>query len=157
MKCFKCGTEKGKIIKHHVNYSPEIIVDCCWSCHQKIHRKLRKNKLCPLSVENVHKISKKSSGIRNANKYYINKLKTAKKNYNNILKYLDLSEKIAPNIQLFERIRYNLITGNLNYQSYFHSNSKQKLKYIDIFDEKLQLSFDNRGCGGSPASSPLKG
>lgn len=36
MGCFMCGTNKN-IIKHHTSYEPEEIVDCCRSCHLKIH------------------------------------------------------------------------------------------------------------------------
>ena len=34
--CFKCGATE-QIIQHHINYDPEVEVDCCLSCHAVIH------------------------------------------------------------------------------------------------------------------------
>ncbi len=39
--CFQCGATE-QLIKHHISYNPESIVDCCLSCHRKIHQKLSK-------------------------------------------------------------------------------------------------------------------
>lgn len=38
--CVVCGKDLdyNSVIKHHVNYNPEKIIDVCRSCHLKIHR-----------------------------------------------------------------------------------------------------------------------
>lgn len=35
-----CQNHKGKkrVFEHHLSYEPEIVADCCQSCHIKIHR-----------------------------------------------------------------------------------------------------------------------
>lgn len=65
VKCFKCGKEGGIIYKHHTSYNPEVLVDCCISCHSKIHHRIRKENTCSIPVDEVAKLSSRSSYIRN--------------------------------------------------------------------------------------------
>lgn len=122
--CFKCGIEaktlikwgkhKGlhptKIKKHHISYNPEIIVDCCQSCHNKIHQKLRKNKLCSLTVKEAHKLSSESSIKRN--------------------RAFNFSERMDKNVHLHEELRYNPDTGILSWYSCFHAVNEKSIYYL---------------------------
>ena len=103
-KCFKCGTTVGKIIPHHISYKPEKIVFCCWSCHQTIHYKIRKNNLCPLSIEETNRLSKISS-VSRYNKENIERI--------------DFWENLTTNIYLVDQLLYNKKTGNIIFNSSF--------------------------------------
>lgn len=113
MKCFKCGREDGTIIKHHIKYNPEIIVDCCRSCHKIIHNKVRKEDTCPYSVEDVKKMSQRMSYKRN-------------------IKHIYFHTTISPNILLSEDLKYNVVTGNVRYISWFAYNGKQHIPEVNI-------------------------
>jgi len=108
--CFKCGTTEGTIIKHHTSYNPEVIVDCCRSCHSKIHIKLRKNDLCPYSREETSKMSKQS-------------------HHKNFLRKIDFFEAVFKNVGLYECLQYDLSSGNVNWTAYFKADHNKKLAY----------------------------
>lgn len=116
MKCFKCGTKEGKIVKHHIKYNPEIVVDCCWKCHQAIHKRVRKNNECSLTPKEAHRLSCISSAKRNCEP---NRIKLA------------FDETILPYVQLIEQLRYHKNTGNINWNVHFHATNGKKLLYID--------------------------
>lgn len=115
-ECFRCGTSKGTIIKHHLSYNPEVIVDCCMSCHTTIHKRIRKENSCRLSVEETDKLSQKSSKIRYAKK---------------ALREIHFNECLGDNIKIHETLRYNVLNGNIYWYSYFQENSHGDLKHID--------------------------
>lgn len=112
MKCFKCGKEK-ETINHHISYNPEKIVDCCRSCHKKIHNRVRENDLCPLSVAETRRISMKLSGQREEN---IKKRREYTKNNRTQIYFY---QSIGKNAGLCETLYYNFKTGNVGYSSFF--------------------------------------
>ncbi len=122
MKCFKCGIEEGtlienrihhkgegfypvQIIKHHISYAPEVVVDCCWSCHKKIHHMVRKKNACSLSVKEVARLS----GLSSKERYRKNKEQR-----------LQFATRIMTNVCLQECISYAK-TGDFNYTSFFRA------------------------------------
>lgn len=108
--CFKCGSTRN-VIKHHTSYNPEIIVDCCRSCHNRIHQRIRRKGLCPLSVKETARVSTRSS------------VKRTQKN-------ISFSENIVPNVRLFENIVFSTTTGNVYYSSMFSANHGKKIYYL---------------------------
>ena len=111
--CFKCGTTTKRLYKHHISYFPEKIVDCCWSCHQKIHHKVRKENTCPLSVEEVNRLSKNSSAYR-------------------IRQYIEFNEIMMPHVYLREEIMFTKTTGNITVSSFFKANNGMSLFKVNI-------------------------
>jgi len=114
-KCFKCGTTEGTIIKHHIDYNNEYIVDCCRSCHKLIHNSIRKNNLCPLSVKETEKRSLKSARKRCRVKWYV----------------FNFYETLSQNILLFEQLYYNKLTGGIRLDSTFVGNNGIKIHSIN--------------------------
>ncbi len=115
IKCFKCGSTTGTIIKHHISYDPEIIVDCCRSCHKKIHYRARKTGKCNVSPDKIDELSTKSSMLR----YQKNVVRT----------YSVSSEAMMPRVRLQEIIRYNTKTGNIVINTHFSAPDRH-IKYI---------------------------
>jgi len=123
--CFKCGTSEGtmllrhgvlkptRIISHHISYIPEKIVDCCDSCHKKIHVRVRKENACPYSIEDVLKMTTKSSIKRTT-------------------RPIEFYTQLAPDVRLEERIVYNINTGNVTCIASFFANHGAKLYKEDI-------------------------
>lgn len=109
--CFKCGQEKNTI-KHHLKYNilDDQIVDCCLSCHRKIHLKVRKNNMCPYSPATVNQLSQKSANKRRKSIFF--------------------GETLVPNVRLHEKI---IVTdsGHVGYSARFQANHKGKLVYIN--------------------------
>lgn len=103
-RCFKCGTTEGTIIKHHLSYNPEVIVDCCMSCHTTIHKRIRKENSCRLSVEETNKLSQKSSKRRYEKK---------------ALRCIHFNEKLEDHIKIHDILRYNILNGTVSWYSYF--------------------------------------
>jgi hypothetical protein len=129
--CFKCGKTEAEtvMLTHHTKYFPEEIVDCCNSCHQKIHKRLRKENKCSLSVSEIRKLSIDSNHRRRkgdkkvldySKQYYQNhkdhQLKYPKENTRRIC----FSDVLEPNTQLLEAIYVNDTTGYVSYYSEFH-------------------------------------
>ena len=57
--CYFCSSEE-KVISHHVSYSPEITIELCYSCHNKIHH----------VMDNQHKLEiKRLNQIRKLKKF----------------------------------------------------------------------------------------
>jgi hypothetical protein len=129
MKCFKCGVEEGELhdtskgitkavlIKHHTSYNPENIVDCCISCHQKIHTRLRRNNSCPLSLSEIDKLSQRSSQIR-----YMQKNTQT----------ISFRDTLIPFVLLREEIVYNNRTGNVYIDSGFEPSNNKHLWIEEI-------------------------
>lgn len=111
--CFKCGRDDRELIQHHISYSPEKVVDCCHSCHVKIHKRIRKNNACPISVKETRRISINSSIRRNR-------------------KNIQFSETLLPNVRLCERIDYWGNTGSITISSSFFASNKKSLWYADV-------------------------
>ncbi len=131
--CFKCGIQEGiarawitgkirpvKIIPHHLSYNPEIIVDCCLSCHKKIHIRIRKEDKCPLSIEDAKRLSTNSS---------------RKRYFKNNIEQIIFTETTSPNIQFQEHIYYNKATGHIRYGAWFIA---QHGKELLIFPEAIE-------------------
>lgn len=124
-KYFKCGIGEGQpqkkkkgllpaiIITHHLSYNPEAIVNCCWSCHRKIHHKVRRENACPLSANETHRLSTKSSNKR-------------------ITKTICFSETVALNVRLMETLQYNMIDGHIRWAAYFRAGGGKKLYFYQI-------------------------
>jgi len=102
--CFKCGSTRF-VIKHHTSYNPEVIVDCCRSCHKKIHDRVRKEGACKYTVEEVKKLSDKSSHKRQEQIR------------------IHFYENMLQNVRLSEVICLNPKTGTLTISSDFISTS----------------------------------
>lgn len=114
-----------KLINHHVKYEElhgvDEIVQMTNSDHQKLHRRLRREGKCNVSVEELHKISeaahhRSSEGRASKKKYQgSSKGKAAEKKYRceNIRRF-NFTETLAPGIRLYEQIRYNEKTGRVN-------------------------------------------
>jgi len=117
IKCFKCGTVEGTIIKHHIKYEPEIIVDCCQSCHKKIHNRVRKEGSCKYSIEETNELSHLSSNRRYNNKSH---------------SQIVFDEVVTPQVSFQEHILYNINTGCVSYAAYFKANNGKKLWMEDI-------------------------
>ena len=124
-QCFKCGIKEGELhktknrgltsavlIKHHTNYDLDTIVDCCSTCHKKIHDKVRKNNLCKYSPTEAHIISKRSTNSRHEKKY---------------IRSIWYTETMQPNITLYEHLKYNTHSGNISVSSWFSARSGMKL------------------------------
>jgi len=109
--CFKCGTSTGMIIKHHLSYDPEILVDCCKKCHRNIHLRVRKENACPYSVKEVQRLSAKSSIKRTT-------------------RSIDFYEQVSPYVSLYENITYNLNNGNIYYSSGFSGSKGRQILYL---------------------------
>lgn len=80
--CFKCGLSDNvelellnrqgtyleikpmKFVKHHISYNPEVVVDCCNSCHTKIHHRLRKEGKCKIPAKELALLSQKSNSFK---------------------------------------------------------------------------------------------
>jgi len=113
-KCFKCGTA-GSLIVHHLSYKPEKTVLCCVSCHVKIHRMLRKEHRCPLSVEETHRISTISSH---------------KRYHKRLMKKLTFHTSYGHRIRFLESLQYNSYTGCVSYSAYFNGDNGKTLHYL---------------------------
>jgi len=116
--CFKCGLDK-KTIKHHLRYdkADDQIVDCCQSCHKKIHIRIRKENKCPFSVAQLHHLSSNSVRRRSVQR-------------------MDFRETLIPNVVLREQICYTPSTGSLGYTACFQADHGKELRYIDCNQEK---------------------
>ena len=102
-----------RIISHHIRYDPEIIVDCCDSCHKKIHVRIRKDNACPYSIKDIQKMTTKSSIKRTT-------------------KHIEFYDQLAPDVRLMERIVYNLNTGNVYCTISFFANHGASLYTEEI-------------------------
>jgi len=111
-KCFKCGSDRF-VIKHHISYNPEKIVDCCRKCHAIIHHNVRKNNICPISPEEVSRISKISS---------IRRCQTN----------IKFGEPVGINAYIYEQITYNQHNRNVYISSWFESPSNIQLIQEEI-------------------------
>ena len=111
-KCFKCGSDRF-VIKHHISYNPEKIVDCCRSCHQTIHHRVRKEGSCKYTVKEVERMSMKSSRNRSIDDII----------FTNVL---------GKNVLFYEQIMYNKNTGNISTSSWFTANHGKQLIYEEI-------------------------
>ena len=111
-QCFKCGTTKGTIVIHHITYIPERIVFCCKSCHQTLHKKIRRENKCHLSIEEIEKLSVLSSTKRYNKESY---------------QRLHFTEPIDTNIRFHELLIYNLKTGNVSWTTRFEALHNNKL------------------------------
>lgn len=116
-KCFKCGTTEGTIIEHHLDYKTDVTVCCCRSCHKKIHNKIRREKKCPFTPEQVDKLSKLSNRKRYRNKYQ---------------RCISFHETLGENILSQEQIWYNTKNGTVVYSFVFVPYGGKKLLRIDI-------------------------
>ena len=112
VKCFKCGSDRF-VIKHHISYNPEVVVDCCKSCHRTIHHRVRKEGACKYSIKEVERMSMKSSNKRST---------------------MDIifSQVIGCNVILYEQIGYNKNTGNVYVSSWFTANHGKSLIQEEI-------------------------
>jgi len=88
------------VIKHHTSYNPEVIVDCCRSCHKKIHDRVRKEDACKYSPKETAIISKRLHHKR-------------------VSKQISFYEEMMPGVRLMEQIELNLNNGNVYYTSFF--------------------------------------
>lgn len=111
-KCFKCGSTRF-VIKHHTSYNPEVIVECCRSCHQKIHHKVRKEGHCKYTVQEVKRLSMNSSNKRTVHDVIF-------------------SNVIGKNVLLYEQIGYNINTGNIYISAWFTANHNKQLLQEEI-------------------------
>lgn len=114
--CFICGSNE-KLIKHHICYDPETIVECCHSCHCKIHKHRKKDRtgLMVVSRDDL-KLSHKGS---------------TKRYHDRTTRRIEFRDG-----RLNETIRYNNITGNISYSSRFdirygHDHIK-KLPIVEV-------------------------
>lgn len=123
IRCLIPKASPKKKFMHHVRYKEihgmDEVIEMDISEHIKLHQRLSLN---------GNKIPLKILGRA-----------ASRRQYKDDLDFIDLSEAIAPYVHLFERIRINNKTGNINYQSYFHADHK-KLLYIDIFDGVRSLT-----------------
>ena len=117
MKCHKCGCNNKKLIHHHKSYEPQVIVLMCHSCHQKLHKKLRKECKCQISTNELNKMS-----INASNKTY----------HKNNIGELYFYETMMSNVKLHERIQYNYQSGNITYTTAFEGTNGKKLLKINI-------------------------
>jgi len=112
-KCHKCGCTDKRLFHHHKSYDPEIIVMVCWSCHQKIHQRLRKDGLCTIPPDELNHISiysnnaKKLNSIRQKSERGIIISRKCNKKFREVHKQYDFRfyETMIPNIRLLERVR----------------------------------------------------
>lgn len=111
-KCFKCGSTRF-VIKHHTSYNPEVVVDCCRSCHSIIHHGVRKEGKCKYTVKQVERLSMNSSNKRSISK-------------------MNFTETLMPQVLLYEQIEYNKSTGNVYVYSWIHSNNGIQIHQEDI-------------------------
>ena len=131
LKCFKCGVEEGTprkyqkssgyfpvvIVKHHVSYIPEVLVNCCVACHQKIHRRIRRENKCPYTIHETTLMSSRSS-----------KARYSRKNQ----RIIDLREHLGTFLNLRDMVVYNTTTGNVSYCSNFEATNGKKLLEVYI-------------------------
>ncbi len=116
--CYKCGKTGSQLIHHHITYVPDKTVLCCWSCHQKIHNKVREQKTCPLTTDEVNELSRRSSHKRKAK---------------DVIRF---RETLAQDVLLVEGLYYNPLVDDVRWRSGFEGNHGNKLYY---FDEDVQL------------------
>lgn len=117
LKCFKCGTTEGFIIKHHTSYDLEVIVDCCVPCHKKIHNRVRREKKCKYSVDEVNRLSTNSSNLRAHKKY---------------LQRIFYTEGMMANVVFIEEINYNINSGSVGYHASFQGTNRKHIWIEDI-------------------------
>lgn len=111
--CYKCGEWKEVRNHHRWGYETDRVVPYCRSCDRKAHNKARKEGRCNLT--NIE------SRQKSDNSY--NRRSTKHKKL--------LSETVAPNIQLFEKLAINLNTGMISISSCFIGHNGHKLHVIE--------------------------
>ena len=114
--CFNCGTDTN-LIKHHLSYEPEIMVDCCYPCHCNIHqhKRIDRTGLMSVSCDDL-KISHKSS---------------TKRYHDQTTQLIDFTDG-----RLKETIRYNNETGTVSYSSRFDIRyGHGHLKSVPVLEE----------------------
>jgi len=139
-KCYKCGCTDKKLIHHHKSYEPEEIVMVCWSCHQKLHKILRKSGVCTTSPQ---KLRDKSNASKNRLNLILEYQKTdiGKKSHNKATRkyhkvhnrqFFNFTETMSPNVRLTEDIIIYDQGRLVNVCSRFYADNNHKLYYINI-------------------------
>jgi len=119
--CFKCGTNAEVV--HHVSYIPDKVVPCCHVCHNEIHRRIRKEGKCAFSVEEVEKMSRKSTWKRSN----INRKPQIADYAKRFQTKLDFLNKLDAHIYHREHLNYNVKTGNVYVHCDFMTDGTIKL------------------------------
>jgi hypothetical protein len=116
--CAKCGEAK-ELVHHHVKYEPEEIIMVCRSCHTKIHYRVRKEGLCPYTIEETRKLSAKSACKRHyeKNKEESNEKTTAYNREN--LQQRNFYSSVGLGWSAVEQIICNKKTGTVTVTVYF--------------------------------------
>lgn len=123
-KCFKCS--KPYNIMHHISYIPEITKPCCHECHNEIHRRVRKEGKCKFSVEEVERMSRKSTYLRANIKARSQHAEYAKA----FQEKIDFLDKLEDHIYHREHICFNNNTGNVSVSCGFMTDGTIKLQEI---------------------------
>jgi len=122
------GLKMSEIVQHHVKYKEihgkDEIVLLTKGAHRALHNRLRREGRCNIPSDILAKISDKARGRTLHAKQYL-------KNYrlNNEYEFSFL-ESVYPDIQLYEKIRYNRKIGTVSFRTGFAQFRGQKLYYI---------------------------
>ena len=114
------------VVEHHTKYLEIHGVDeTKWmTCgeHNKLHKRLRNEGSCIVSVEKLKKISMAANA----------RTKKAKEHRKRDIKNIHFTEHMMPNVRLHEIITYNHKTGNLSYYVDFRGIHGKKLFIVDV-------------------------
>lgn len=105
-----------KLIKHHTKYKEihgvDEVVLMNRGEHKTLHERLRREGKCKISVKELARISRHARARARKNIYF--------------------NTTLAPNVQLIERMMFNLVKGNIYYDAHFSANHGKQLIYEDI-------------------------
>lgn len=97
----------------------------CWSCHQKLHKKIRREDKCPYTPNEIEKFSVKAALAEYRKSEHGIAAMAEYQKFN--IEYLHFTKTLMQNVQFHEMIRYNLKTGNVSYSTGFEAINNKKL------------------------------
>lgn len=119
-----------QMIQHHTKYleihGRDEIVWMEKEEHERLHRTLRKTGKCNIPIEELYIIATRAH--QRTEKYR----RAQKKYHKQHTHCIWFTATLQQNVQLFELIVYNSVTGNVYVSSEFHGNNGNRLLYIDI-------------------------
>ncbi|MBU1013802.1 MAG: hypothetical protein KKG99_12420 [Bacteroidetes bacterium] len=118
------------LIEHHIKYKEihgkDVTVWLSRSEHSKLHRRLRKENKCKISVPELLIIAQKAGRRTDRAKRYNKEYR-----YMNIYSF-DFYNNLAKNVQHHEQIFYNNNNGGCVVNCRFKGTNGKKLFYVDI-------------------------
>lgn len=145
----------SQLVEHHIHYEKidgyDETVMMTNADHQTLHRRLRKEGKCNVPAKELNKIStaaqerttkrleykqaygQKEEVMTKCREYgQSDSGRIKRKEYEKNRKAKHFTQRMGVNVALNEIIRYNSLTGNVGYTTYFGGINNHKLPVIDI-------------------------